>query len=455
MAATPQRFYASTANELAFFQIGPAVTATLRENKAYIMGVLPEALEAFYAHVAGVEQTRRFFHSAEHIAHAKAAQLKHWGVITDGKFDESYIASVTRIGEAHNRIGLEPSWYIGGYSFLLSALIGRINKDFAGSLFDRSGAADKRTTLMQALSQAILLDMNFAIGVYFEASRRAGQQARNELAQTFEASIGVITERVVSSAGVMTRLAADLSVANRTAHEKADSVTHGSEEASSNVQAVAAATEELTSSIGEISRQAASAAQAAGSAAADVRKTAARIGELSHAAQKIGDVVELINNIAGQTNLLALNATIEAARAGEAGKGFAVVAAEVKQLADQTAKATSTIGQQISDIQNSTQGSVQAVNEISKVIENLTEIAGTISFSVDQQGTATREISANVQLAAQGTSLVARDIVEVTEANESAATATADLSASAGSLNEICRTLKSEVANFLNSVRAA
>src|SRR5581483_2598844 len=159
-----------------------------------------------------------------------------------------------------------------------------------------------------------------------------------------------------------------------------------SRDASSNVQSVATATEELSSSVGEIGRQVRETARIAGEAVDQARATTDHVGGLSKAASRIGDVVELINNIAEQTNLLALNATIEAARAGDAGRGFAVVAAEVKALAEQTSKATGEIGQQIADIQAATQQSVGAISNISGTIERLSEISSTIAAAVEQQG---------------------------------------------------------------------
>ena len=190
-------------------------------------------------------------------------------------------------------------------------------------------------------------------------------------------------------------------------------VAAASEEASTNVQSVASATEELSSSITEISRQVQESARMASEAVGQARTTTDRVSELSKAATRIGDVVELINTIAGQTNLLALNATIEAARAGEAGRGFAVVASEVKALAEQTAKATGEIGQQISGIQAATQESVGAIKEISDTIEKLSEISSTIAAAVEEQGAATQEISRNVQQAAQGTQQVSSNITDV------------------------------------------
>ena len=192
----------------------------------------------------------------------------------------------------------------------------------------------------------------------------------------------------------------------------------------------------------------------AGEAVGQARVTTERVGELSRAATRIGDVVELINTIAGQTNLLALNATIEAARAGEAGRGFAVVASEVKALAEQTAKATGEIGQQISGIQAATQESVGAIREISGTIERLSEIASAIAAAVEEQGTATEEISRNVQQAAQGTQEVSSNVVDVQRGASRTGSASSQVLAAARSLSGDSNRLKLEVGRFLDSVRA-
>ena len=176
-----------------------------------------------------------------------------------------------------------------------------------------------------------------------------------QLADSFEFAIGEIVETVSSASTELEASASTLTSTAGRSQELTTMVAAASEEASTNVQAVASATEELSSSVNEISRQVQESARMANDAVNQARTTNDRVGELSKAAARIGDVVELINTIAGQTNLLALNATIEAARAGEAGRGFAVVASEVKALAEQTAKATGDIGQQISSIQAATQ----------------------------------------------------------------------------------------------------
>ena len=244
----------------------------------------------------------------------------------------------------------------------------------------------------------------------------AAQQRKADmikLADNFETAVGEIVETVSSASTELEASAGTLTSTAERAQELTTMVAAASEEASTNVQSVASATEELSSSVNEISRQVQESARMATDAVDQARTTNDRVSELSKAASRIGDVVELINTIAEQTNLLALNATIEAARAGEAGRGFAVVASEVKALAEQTSKATGEIGQQISGIQAATQDSVNAIKEISGTIEKLSEISSTIAAAVEEQGAATQEISRNVQQAAEGTQQVSSNITDV------------------------------------------
>jgi methyl-accepting chemotaxis protein len=285
-----------------------------------------------------------------------------------------------------------------------------------------------------------------------EAARKA---AMKKLADEFEAAIGDIIETVSSASTELEASANTLTKTAESTQQLAGTVATASEEASSNVQSVASATEQMTSSISEIGRQVHTSSKIAGEAVKQAEKTDARIGELSKAASRIGDVVKLITAIAEQTNLLALNATIEAARAGEAGKGFAVVAQEVKALAAQTAKATDEIGTQITGMQTATQDSVAAIKEIGGTIAHISEIASTIAAAVEQQGAATREIARNIEQAASGTSRVANNITDVNRGAGETGSASTQVLASAQSLSSESNRLKTAVDSFLSTVRAA
>jgi len=283
-----------------------------------------------------------------------------------------------------------------------------------------------------------------------ERGRRVDAITRN-----FEQMIGEIVQTVSSASTQLEASAGTLSSTATRSQELTSAVAAASAEASANVQSVASATEELSSSVTEISRQVQESARMASDAVGQARSTNDRVSELSKAAARIGDVVELINTIAGQTNLLALNATIEAARAGEAGRGFAVVAAEVKALAEQTAKATGEIGQQISGIQAATQESVGAIKEISSTIERLSEISSTIAAAIEEQGAATQEISRNVQQAAQGTQQVSANITDVQHGATETGSASTQVLSAAQSLSGDSSRLRVEVGKFLDAVRAA
>ncbi|RTE91348.1 methyl-accepting chemotaxis protein [Bradyrhizobium sp. LVM 105] len=288
--------------------------------------------------------------------------------------------------------------------------------------------------------------------------RRSAAQRKiemNKLAGSFESAVGEIIETVSSASTELEASANTLTSTAERGEKLATMVAAASEEASTNVQSVASATEELSSSVNEIGRQVQESARMANEAVEQARLTDHKVGELSKAAARIGDVVELITTIAGQTNLLALNATIEAARAGEAGRGFAVVASEVKALAEQTAKATGEISQQISGIQSATQDSVNAIKTIGSTIKALSEISSAIAAAVEEQGAATQEIARNVQQAAQGTHQVSSNIADVQRGATETGSASAQVLDAAQALSTDSNRLRTEVGRFLDGVRAA
>ncbi|MBR1285675.1 MCP four helix bundle domain-containing protein [Bradyrhizobium sp. AUGA SZCCT0177] len=315
-----------------------------------------------------------------------------------------------------------------------------------GAMADTLQVFKQALIAKEAADEAAALDAEAKI----ERGRRVDGITRN-----FESVIGEIVQTVSSASTQLEASAGTLSATAERSQSLTTAVAAASEEASTNVQSVASATEELSSSVNEISRQVQESARMATDAVGQARVTNDRVSELSKAASRIGDVVELINTIAGQTNLLALNATIEAARAGEAGRGFAVVASEVKALAEQTAKATGEIGLQISGIQAATQESVNAIQEISGTIERLSEISSTIAAAVEEQGAATQEISRNVQQAAQGTQQVSANITDVQRGASETGSASSQVLSAAQSLSGDSNRLKLEVGKFLDSVRAA
>jgi methyl-accepting chemotaxis protein len=312
--------------------------------------------------------------------------------------------------------------------------------------------ADTLQVFKQALIAKKAADEAAALDA--EAKIERGRRV-DAITSNFEAMIGEIVQTVSSASTQLEASAGTLSSTAERSRQLTTVVAAASEEAFTNVQSVASATEELSSSVNEIGRQVQEAARMATDAVGQARVTNDRVSELSKAAGRIGDVVELINTIAGQTNLLALNATIEAARAGEAGRGFAVVASEVKALAEQTAKATGEIGQQITGIQAATQESVNAIKEISGTIEKLSEVSSTIAAAVEEQGAATQEISRNVQQAAQGTQQVSANITDVQRGATQTGSASSQVLSAAQLLSGDSNRLKLEVGKFLQSVRAA
>jgi methyl-accepting chemotaxis protein len=287
---------------------------------------------------------------------------------------------------------------------------------------------------------------------------RSAEERRTDLARIaddFERSIGGVIRGTATAADELQDSASSMSTIAVGTTDQSAKVAAAAEQTASNVQTVAASAEELSSSIQEISRQVTQSSSIAQNAVGQAGRTEAMVGRLVEASQKIGEVMALIQTIAGQTNLLALNATIEAARAGDAGRGFAVVANEVKALSSQTAKATEEITSQIQAIRDATGSTVDAIREIGTTIGQMNEITGSIAAAVEEQGAATNEIARSVQQAAQGAQEVMQNITGVREASSKVNAAATLVLNAAAQLTSQSEQLETETGKFLGNIRAA
>jgi len=341
----------------------------------------------------------------------------------------------------------------------IEAGLGRLAE---GQLTTEVAGSERRDEIGSMARAFASLRESLIKGRDIEAAQRADAEERAKrgekiaaLVRSFEEVITTVAASLASSATELQSNAASMSAASQQTQQQSAVVAAATREASANVQAVAGATEEMTATSGEIGEQMTIASKMAGDAVGEADRTSGVVDGLAQAAQKIGDVVSLIQQIAGQTNLLALNATIEAARAGDAGKGFAVVASEVKSLANQTAKATEEIAAQITGIQSATASTVDAIKGIGSSIGEINHVTSAVAAAVQEQVAATGEISSNVQQASRGTDEIARNISGVAEAAEQTGQASNMVLTAADQLAEEAERLRAEVDRFIVALNAA
>ena len=451
-ATTPSQ--ATHADKLRFLQIDGKMRETLRAFRPHLEKKLRSVLDAFYDHVITVPELEKLLGgrgNSGNLERLKGAQGKHWSHLFEGSFDDQHRAQAVRIGETHYRIDLKPTWYMGGYCFVLSRL-----HELAVDTYRWHPA--KLKAALAAINKAVFLDMDLALEVYHESigrERDRRQKILADLIAAFDTDSAAATQAFGGAAEQLRATAQSMTATAEETSRQSSAVAAAAQQASANVQTVATAAEELNASIREIGRQALQSADIAGKAVEEAENTNRVVRGLAEAATKIGEVVDLINNIAGQTNLLALNATIEAARAGDAGKGFAVVAQEVKNLANQTAKATEDISKQISMVQEETGGAVDAIQRIGHVIGEISDIATTIASAVEEQNASTQEIARNVQQAARGTDDVSSTIEGVNKAAQETGASAAQLLQAARTVGDRSDQLRNRIDEFLGSVKTA
>tara|TARA_R110002095_G_scaffold140540_2_gene122063 strand:- start:2754 stop:4376 length:1623 start_codon:yes stop_codon:yes gene_type:complete len=392
---------------LEFLKIGTDAKATLRQNAPILEKNFDAILGGFYSHVTSYPQLAEKFGGDLNVVQNK--QKNHWRTLFSGEFSDQYYKNVKHIGEVHYRVQLQPQWYIGGYGFAMCAIVDAFVDEYRKK-------PEELKSAINSMIKASLLDMDLALTTYIEANavgemREQVSSMTRSIEDAFEYATSQIsgsTEKLDGAAGKVSAAIENVEVQS---HKNVDAAEGNAEK----IASVVNTSQELSSAIKEISDQVARSSTITAEAVDKTQMAQQKIDELVTCATTIGDVIQMINKIASQTNLLALNATIEAARAGDAGKGFAVVASEVKNLANQTEKATEEITNQVTVIQGTINETVDLFNSVGATVNEMNEISTIISGAVEEQNAATADIASNIEIVSTESDLAKTRAVEISE----------------------------------------
>lgn len=433
-------------------------TETLRDLRAIAPvaeNILPDVLKQFYTHVGKHPDVAKFFTGQDRIEHAASRQFAHWKRILTGEFGTEYLTSVEKIGNVHARIGLEPQYYLGGYTFLIEETLSEAQALYSDKKGMSKKNLEKFTRFRHAFLRAALLDMDLSIHFFNEARARERHERLLEMVDTFEKGVGSISNVVASAAEEISSTAQSMTNLANTTQSEFAGVSASITQATNGVRTAAESSDDLGRAVSEISSQMSMASQLVNRSVQSAERAGVTIRTLSETADRVGQVISMISDIAEQTNLLALNATIESARAGEAGKGFAVVATEVKSLAGQTARATEDIGSHIKAMLDVTNASVEAIEDIRNAINEINGVSMSINSAIEEQAASTRAIAQNTSEAARGNQDVADTLVRVTGSAENTKLASEEVLSAANELGSQAQELQSQVDKFIGYIRAS
>jgi methyl-accepting chemotaxis protein len=434
-------------NRLKAIELDDRMRSVLRECKPAVAAVIDDAIGESYRKILAFPDVQKAYAGMK-MEEAVRAQRTHWlDDVFAANFTEEQLRNSIDLFTKRARQGLQLRWFFTFYTNMLRRMIAAVMPQYRRD-------PERLRFAVDVLTRVVMFEVELASAAYTQESQEQLSRVVNSTAGDFERDVSGVVGMVATSAARLTTTAQAMETVAKDTAKDAQTAAAAAQSTSTSIAMVATATGQLNASIREISGQVDRSSRIAESAVAKAEQTNRLIQGLADAVGKIGDVVKLINTIASQTNLLALNATIEAARAGDAGKGFAVVAGEVKNLANQTAKATDEISAQIAAVQTATKDAVVAIGEIGTVIVSMNEISATVASAVEQQGAATQEIARSVQSAAEGGEQVSQTIATVNALAGKTNGMAHDLTTAVGALAADTDQLSARVSHFLGKIRA-